>query len=261
MLGHLANVSVPSCTLWPVLLPQQKPKLCFRQLPAIPVSLEETENIILLNKLFCKCFPADLCGNFTGECFAQHGVQQHSQTHAGLSSRREVLKFKSSSHSQTWGTWENCHYKEGHPEQLTRMTSPTLLWQQRHFSREHRHFASPLFTRSFLQLQVSGTGHKEGSLSISPSKLPSQRSTLQSHFNTDPGAFARNRPHLQRGCWQNSQTHAAHRATLPRSPSPQTSAKPRASCQTDQTCKDDFVLYSKEWQLGKIWTGKNGLDC
>lgn len=85
ILRHLANMSESSCSLWPVLLSQQKPKLCFKQLPAFPVSLGETENIILLNKLLCKCCPANLCGNFTGECFAQHGVHQNSpmQVHLG----------------------------------------------------------------------------------------------------------------------------------------------------------------------------------
>lgn len=102
ILRHLANMS--SCSLWPVLLSQQKPKLCFRQLPAFSVLFEETENIILLNKLFCKCCPANLCGNFTGECFAQHGVHQHSQPHAGLSQRRDAFRLKTGSCSQTWGT-------------------------------------------------------------------------------------------------------------------------------------------------------------
>lgn len=38
--------------------------------------------------------------------------------------------------------------------------------------------------------------------------LPSQRSTLQTHFDTDPQVFASNRSCLQRRCRQNS--HAGH---------------------------------------------------
>lgn len=260
MLGHLANMSASSCSLWPVLLSQQKPKLCFRQLPAFPLLLWETENIFLLNKLFCNCCPANLCGTFTGECFAQHGVHQHSQHHAGLSWRRQVFKLKISSCSQTWGTWDHCQYKEGHPERLTRMTSPTLLWQQWHFSREHRHFASPLFTQPFCSCMCQGLSRKKRSQHL-PSKPP--RAKPEEHaakpFWHRPWCLCKEQiTPAERLPAEQPDTHCSlsHSASVPVPTVPS-----KASCQPDQTGKDDFVLYSRGWQLRRIWTEKTGLHC
>lgn len=39
------------------------------------------------------------------------------------------------------------------------------------------------------------------------------------------------------------------------------SHQPSAKPQPDQTCKDDFALYTKGWQLVRFWTEKTGLHC
>lgn len=263
--GH-SSTSLPrhartfSCSLWPVLLSQQKPKLCFRRWSAFPLLLWETENIILLNKRFCKCCPADLCGTFTGECFAQHGVHQHSQPHAGLSWRRQAFKLKTSSCSQTWGTWDRCQYKERHPEQLTRMTSPTLLWQQWHFSREHRHFASPLFTQPFCSCMCQGRGRKKRSqhLSSKPPRAKPEEHTAKP-FGHRPWCFCKEQITPAERLPAKQPDTCCSLSHPPSVPVPTVPSK--ASCQPDQTCKDGFVLYSRGWHFGRIWTEETGLHC
>lgn len=257
ILRHLANMSVSSCSLWPVLLSQQKPKLCFRQLPACPVLPEEAENIILLNKLFCKCCPGNLCGNFTGECFAQHGVHQHSQPHAGSSGRREDFKLKKTvvavkpeAPGSTFRTKRDIQNNSPGSHQLYSFDSSDI-------SLGSTGTLPALYLLSpFRSCKCLGLGRKKRSQHLFQAAMCQARGAGCRAILTDPDAFARDRSCLQRSCWWNSQTHAAHEATQPRSLSPQPSAKP----QPDQTCKGDFVLYTKGWQLGRIWTEKK-MDC